>query len=152
MKLYQNLKDVLMGKRNVSDVWHYLVGHYRYWLWYTVNKDTSIKPKLMRQHIWEQINYRISQMNPKCYAAGSCERCGCNTTELQMASKTCEGLEYPPMINKNSWDKYKIGKYTVVQGLFTWVNADGFFNKPRVYKELPTGFIEIKTPIDVSNN
>lgn len=61
----------------------------------------------MRNHIREQIEYRIKVMNPECRNSGSCIKCGCMTTALQMCNKSCEGLCYPPMMNKYYWNLLK---------------------------------------------
>jgi hypothetical protein len=63
----------------------------------------------MRQHIFEQINWRIGVMNKECYAKGQCIKCGCETTALQMAAKSCEGDCYPPLLNKDRWRLFKAG-------------------------------------------
>lgn len=65
---------------------------------------------LIRWHIQEQINFRIEFMQKKCYDSGSCERCGCSTTALQMANKCCDKPCYPPMLNEEDWDKFISGK------------------------------------------
>lgn len=43
-------------------------------------------------------------MNILCYERGECIECGCQTTALQMANKTCEGNCYPPMMSKKVWE------------------------------------------------
>jgi hypothetical protein len=34
-------------------------------------------------------------MDIDCYLDGSCKKCGCETTALQMANKACAGNCYP---------------------------------------------------------
>ena len=46
-------------------------------------------------------------MNPDCYSEGSCQMCGCETTALQMANKTCPKPCYPKMMNKKNWEDFK---------------------------------------------
>ncbi len=88
----------------IRDAMHYLVGHFRYFLYY------SILDFVLLNHIQEQIDYRIRSMNPVCFAEGSCIKCGCRTTELQMCNKSCDGNCYPRMLNKTKWKKMKLGE------------------------------------------
>lgn len=85
----------------ILNVKHFIVGWLRYHLYY------SRFYWLIRKHIREQINVRIDSMNEECYLTGSCIKCGCATTALQMASKSCEGDCYPPLMTKKSWTKLK---------------------------------------------
>jgi hypothetical protein len=64
---------------------------------------------LMRQHIWEQIKWRIKIMDKQCYRQGSCKLCGCETTALQMANKSCDKPCYPPMMSRKLWRKFLQG-------------------------------------------
>lgn len=89
-------------KRKFNDIFAYLIGKYRYKLYY--NTKLCI---LMRTHIFEQIQWRITVMNLDCYLQGSCLKCGCETTALQMANKACAGNCYPKMLNKKEWKHYK---------------------------------------------
>ena len=61
----------------------------------------------MRTHIFEQIQWRITVMNLDCYMQGSCIKCGCETTALQMANKACAGNCYPVMMDKGQWNYHK---------------------------------------------
>ena len=54
-------------------------------------------------------------MNKECYNTGSCIKCGCKTTALQMASKVCEGDCYPPMLARNKWNTFKNSGYTYIR-------------------------------------
>jgi hypothetical protein len=92
---------VLKGKRPLIDVWFYVQGNYRYWLYYSKYKW------LLRRHIREQIKFRIQRMKPECYETGACVMCGCETTKLQMANKSCDGECYPPMLKAGSWKHFK---------------------------------------------
>lgn len=95
MKIY--LRQILSGQRPFIDIWHYLVGHYRYTLYYSKFKF------LIRKHIREQIEFRINNMNRKCFNRGECIKCGCLTTALQMCNKSCDGKCYPVMYSKKVW-------------------------------------------------
>ena len=90
----------------INNIKHYVIGWFRYHLYY------SSFHGLIRKHIREQIDARINSMNEECYLTGSCIKCGCATTALQMASKSCEGDCYPPLMSKKSWDKLKNFKNT----------------------------------------
>lgn len=107
--------QVIQGKRPLADVIHYIIGNYRYKLYYSTCKGAyCMKPKkhvLMRQHVYEQIQYRIKVMNPTCFNKGECIKCGCTTTALQMANKRCDGICYPSMMNKEEWERFKTNGY-----------------------------------------
>lgn len=103
MKTKEMIMKLIKGEEPPISVWHYLVGNYRYMLYYSANWKWLIRP-----HIREQIDYRISVMNKECYNRGSCIHCGCMTTHLQMSSKQCKGKEYPVMMSKTKWKNYKI--------------------------------------------
>lgn len=77
----------------------FLVGNYRYKLYHS-----SRWGFLMRDHIRQQIDFRIQSMKSECYHSGQCVKCGCQTTALQMANKPCEGGCYPPMMSKSVWN------------------------------------------------
>lgn len=98
------IKEVLTGKKPLIDVWHYLLGNYRFKLYY--NKYLRC---LIRKHIFEQISYRIEWMDRECFYRGSCRMCGCETTALQMADKPCSKPCYPAMMTKEQWGKYRKG-------------------------------------------
>lgn len=113
------LTQILTGKRSISDVWHYILGNYRYKLYYSTKE--SIR-RLMRTHIREQIDFRIKMMDSQCYYDGSCKLCGCETTALQMANKSCDKPCYPRMINKVEWTDFNGRRKTVLHdGNRVWV-------------------------------
>ena len=119
-------------KKWLNNIWSYLVGNYRQWVY------ESPFNSLMRNHISEQIEWRISVMNTECYNNGSCLECGCMIPGLQMAHKSCGGDCYPPLMNQFEWefflkgasidswtyvikgDKHKIFKGMIVKNTFTW--------------------------------
>jgi len=101
----------------------------------------------MRKHIREQIDYRISIMLPECYDNGTCIKCGCMTTHLQMANKPCNGLEYPPMLTRPLWKAYMEGRYVVRRGIYGWIHKLG---ETRVFKETRLGFMQLNTS-NISN-
>jgi len=112
MKILEGVKEIVTGKKPLIDVYHYLLGNYRYELYYS-GYAPGYRHPLMRKHIFEQIAYRISVMNKECYMKGSCIKCGCNTTELQMANKRCDGICYPTMMNKKDWEQFKQGRVVI---------------------------------------
>lgn len=91
----------MKNKRKISDIFAYLQGYYRYHLYYSNFKW------LIRNHILEQIQWRISVMDIECFKRGSCKLCGCDTTALQMANKQCGKPCYPKMMNKKDWLLFK---------------------------------------------
>ena len=129
---------ILKGQRPVIDVWHYILGNYRYYFWYGGKLSRKyalvawLRKRMIRKHIKEQIEWRIKWMNPICYEQGSCVKCGCETTELQMANKSCDMLCYPPMMNKTEWEKFKNGKnYVDKKTKIVWRTAKK--DKPFIY-------------------
>lgn len=121
----------------VKDIWYYIQGHVRYYLfyWQEFYFDSSkwirwifLLPlyRLIPKHINEQITARIVSMNKECYSSGSCVKCGCKTTHLQMANKNCEGLCYPQMQTKKNWNLLK-NKKIVISNKRAWqVNNSKF--------------------------
>lgn len=93
----------------ISDIYHYIIGNWRYYLYYS-----PFFKSLLRPHIKEQYEYRLNLMDKQCYSQGSCKMCGCTTTKLQMANKSCDKPCYPPMLSKKNWKKYKKGEWYVI--------------------------------------
>ena len=91
---------------NVRNVIAYVQGNVRYKLYY--------HPLLIPSHIREQIEFRINSMNRECYNTGSCVKCGCATTALQMANKPCEGNCYPEMLNRKTWKFFRDTNFVVL--------------------------------------
>ena len=99
------LMEIIKGKRPLIDVVHYIVGNLRYKIYYS-----KYRKKLLRKHIEEQITWRIEVMDRDCFFDGSCKICGCETTALQMANKSCDKPCYPKMMNKTDWKMFKKGE------------------------------------------
>lgn len=76
----------------------YILGNLRYKLFYSKYFKFLISKKLKLQY-----EFRLAVMNEECYQAGSCVKCGCTTTALQMASFNCDGDCYPPFMSKKNW-------------------------------------------------
>lgn len=91
---------------NLKNVWAYITGNTRYFLDWHVN---FLYKFLVRKHIREQIRARINSMNSECFARGACIICGCATTNLQYASKSCDGNCYPKMLSAFGWEMLKNG-------------------------------------------
>ena len=89
-----------MKEINLNNIISYLVGNYRYKLYY------SRFNWLLRKHIRKQIDFRIDYMDKECLDNGECKLCGCQTTALQMANKQCDKPCYPPMVGKKAWDRF----------------------------------------------
>ena len=91
------IKKIWKNRKNIIP---FFQGWYRYRIYYSSGPLRF----LMRDHIRTQITTRIESMNRECYNSGSCVVCGCATTALQMANKSCEGYCYPPMMSKSEWE------------------------------------------------
>ena len=107
MKIAKEIRKLIKGENKLIDVWYYIQGTIRYKIYYIPKSDDSF---FMRVHIREQIDWRIIVMNGECYKQGSCIKCGCMTTALQMCDKPCEGWCYPSMMNKENWQRFKKGQ------------------------------------------
>lgn len=99
----KHLMQIINGQKSFADIWHYLLGNYRYSLYYSSYKH------LLRKHIVEQIEFRVENMDQQCYDEGECKLCGCKTIALQMANKACEKPCYPTMMKKKEWELFKRG-------------------------------------------
>lgn len=118
---------ILTGKLSLkNDVLQYMIGNYRYKLYYWIVNGISaridkgkysfnyiIGLALLRFHIYEQISWRIRVMDRECYTNGSCLMCGCSTTALQCANKSCDKPCYPEMMTKYHWKRFIAGKSIV---------------------------------------
>jgi hypothetical protein len=113
------MKKIMMivkGKRPLIDVVHYFIGNFRYHFYYggTLSKKFAfiawLRKRMIRQHIKEQINFRIKVMDKECYNNGECKLCGCQTTALQMADKACDKPCYPPLMDKAHWSSFNKGE------------------------------------------
>jgi len=99
-----------MEKYSLKNVWAYLQGNFRYKLYYSKSYiGKKLKNVLISKHILEQIDTRISSMDKECYEGGQCKICGCKTTALQMANKSCDKPCYPVMLSKEQWNFLKEG-------------------------------------------
>lgn len=92
------------AKTTPSNIRAYVLGTLRYKVYYSKHFKW-----LLRTHIKEQIDFRIKVMEKECYDEGSCKMCGCTTTALQMANKSCDKPCYPPMFNAVNWLKFAGG-------------------------------------------
>lgn len=115
--MWKKLMLVVTGKRPAIDMWYYIQGNYRYRLYYVKPKNEWVKKLLLRQHIEEQIRFRIEVMNEECYNNGCCIKCGCETTMLQMADKPCDAYCYPKMMDRKTWDRFRDKLETVKREL-----------------------------------
>ena len=93
------------NRYTLNNILNYIQGNIRYQLYYS--KFAFLIPKYIR----EQIDIRINSMDSQCYKEGQCKMCGCSTTALQMCDKACDKPCYPPILNKEAWEKFKSFKY-----------------------------------------
>lgn len=110
MKIVKEIGKIWKKEVKVIDIWYFLQGMWRYRLYY----NSKLQGVAIRKHIREQIDYRIGIMNPVCYDRGSCIKCGCMTTALQMCDKSCNGNCYPAMLNKKDWNSFKSGESIIL--------------------------------------
>lgn len=106
-----------MARVTVRNVWAFLQGTLRYRLYY------SRFQWLIRRHVRAQIEWRIRVMEAECLGRGSCVRCGCRTTALQMASKSCDKPCYPPMMGRRRWRRFLAGEPVWVAGAY-WTQEE----------------------------
>lgn len=104
----------MKAKINLTNIWAYISGNIRYFCYYNMY---FFRQSFLPLHIKEQISWRIKVMDKECYNNGSCKLCGCKTTNLQCASKSCDGNCYPPMMGKHTWNVFKI------YGIKQWENG-----------------------------
>jgi hypothetical protein len=107
-------------KISIKNIIAYIQGNIRYKLWYSKYKF------LIPLHIREQIEMRIASMNVECYNQGSCVKCGCQTTHLQMANKACNGNCYPKMLSKNKWSFIKKNNTMVIDKVLWLIKKNKF--------------------------
>ena len=112
----------MKAKINFENIIAYIQGNFRYRLYYSKYKY------FIRLHIREQIDSRIASMRVECYNDGSCVMCGCKTTALQMATKSCEGDCYPRMLTRKEWKYFKQRKLMVIDKVL-WNFKHNKFNK-----------------------
>ena len=111
-------KKLIKGEYSLKDVIDYFRGTIRYYLYY---HDFDY---LIRKHIKEQYLMRIKVMDTDCRMNGYCKLCGCKTTALQMANKSCEKPCYPKMVNKKTWNEFKSNQKKIYEQdknfLYVW--------------------------------
>lgn len=91
----------MKAKINIKNIYSYIIGNYRYQLYYSKNFSW-----LIRNFIKRQITLRINSMDKDCFNNGQCKMCGCKTTALQMANKECDKPCYPEMLSRKKWIKF----------------------------------------------
>lgn len=92
-----------MDRLTWKNIFSYLQGWFRYFLYYSKLRFNIDLSWLLLTHIRQQIDVRINSMDEECYLSGSCKICGCATTALQMANKPCEADCYPKMLSRQEW-------------------------------------------------
>src|SRR6478609_10766631 len=105
------MKPSKPAKINLTNIRKFIQGWYRFIVYKLSEKKYLSKvseelPFIANDKV-EQFKYRLTVMNKECLKSGSCIICGCYTPQLQMTDASCEGNCYPPMMNKQEWEKYK---------------------------------------------
>ena len=136
MSLKNHLINFVKGNVSLKDVWYYIQGNIRYKLYYSEKYS-----KFIRKHIKHQIDVRIKNMNHECYNKGECIKCGCATTALQMASKSCAGACYPKMMNKKTWLAFRRGMWLTSDG-YQWLYVEGIISKRNINNNNKVNYVE----------
>lgn len=84
----------------------YLIGWTNYYIFYSPIWIGLNLKFLIPKYIRKQIEFRIIVMKRECYNSGSCVKCGCATTALQMCARSCDGLCYPPFLSRKHWEDF----------------------------------------------
>ncbi len=100
--MLNHIKNLLRGQISLKDVWYFIQGNIRYFLY-------NYYRYLLRKHIVEQYEYRKKVADKQCIDEFACKECGCETPQLFLANKECEGDCYGPMRNKKDWNNLKQG-------------------------------------------
>ena len=124
------IKKIWKNRKNIIP---FFQGWYRYKIYYSSGPLRF----LMRSHIRSQIDVRIESMDRECYNSGACKKCGCTTTALQMANKSCEGFCYPSMKNKSQWE------YAVKNARILKDNKNGIYWKLTNVSKFEDGMFKI---------
>ena len=113
-KMMMKLKQ-MKGKITFINVYSYLLGNFRYHCLHSKFRW------LIRKHIREQYEYRVRTMDRECYDKGYCKVCGCSTTALQCANKSCDNFCYPVMLSKSDWNYLKRDRRSKIRiGDYLW--------------------------------
>lgn len=83
---------------NTIDIYHCIYGTYIDYIYWNYSYLLHPIDKL-------QLEFRHKVMRKECYDNGTCIKCGCTTTALQGAKKSCKGNCYPKWINRNKFVK-----------------------------------------------
>jgi len=62
----------------------------------------------LEEHIQEQIIWREERALPECIEKGQCISCGCDMPDMLYSDKSCERKCYPEMMDKETWEKFKL--------------------------------------------
>lgn len=115
--------NLIKGKYSLAEVVDYFRAEFRYSIYYKYQKLSF----LLRDHIKEQIDFRIDvMMDRECYEQGQCKICGCTTPDLQFTNASCKGNCYPPIMNKTQWKFFKeyAGHYSDEATRTQWYNMN----------------------------
>lgn len=89
-----DLRRIVWSKVRPINIWYVIQS----WYW----------KRFKRDHIQEQVDYRISlvkEKHPECLEKGYCY-CGCDIPDMFYSDKPCDNNCYPPLMNKKDWFKY----------------------------------------------
>lgn len=98
--MLNHIKNLLRGQVSRKDVWYYIQGNTRQFLY---DKASF----LLRKHIKEQYEFRKKVANKECKENFECKECGCAIPQLFFANKPCKGNCYGKMKTKTNWNNFK---------------------------------------------
>lgn len=98
------LKKLIKGEITLIDIFYYVQGHTREYLYYSKYKWLKY---IIRKHIREQFEWRLKVMDQECYSSGQCKICGCSIPALTFCDKKCHKPCYPKMLSRFEWEWYK---------------------------------------------
>jgi hypothetical protein len=105
-------KIKVTAKPTIRNMFAFIQGNIRYHIYYKYKWLKWIVP----DYIWDQIRFRLLVMDQECYDLGQCKKCGCETTKLQFANKSCDGKCYPPIMSKKQWNEFMKIQVTSING------------------------------------
>lgn len=90
-----NLKDLTF--KNIAS---FIEGYSKWWLDHF---------RVLPAHEKEQILYRASKCPSSCSKEGKCHYCSCDYPQKLFVTNSCnKGLDLPPLMDKQSWEEYKV--------------------------------------------
>ena len=77
-------KNMLKVIQNPKIIIYYILGHYRYSLYYSKYKF------LLRKSIINKISILNTKIDKECFNSASCKNCGCKVPQQNYGGKPCD--------------------------------------------------------------